>query len=80
MFRFLCPVVLNLNFLMVREGVFLCFLDKNAGIYAGMVLFMRFLLGHDFVFTAADDLLTCSKNVAVRIIYQKSFQYSFVLW
>jgi len=38
MFRFLCPVVLNLNFLMVREGVFLCFLDKNAGIYAGMVL------------------------------------------
>ena len=41
---------------------------------------MRFLMGHDFVFTAADDLLTCSKNVAVRIIYQKSFQYSFVLW
>ena len=29
---------------------------------------------HDFVFTASDDLLTCSKNVAVKV------SFVFVVW
>jgi len=29
---------------------------------------------HDFVFTASDDLLTCSKNVAVKV------SFGFAVW